>query len=538
MTLPANWNATCGQAYLVNRDDADVTAAFNGFNLFVFVFGTAFTWISVAAFRVMQPKSLWLQKRPFGLLVVQALGVSCFLVNGPGRNINANAFPCDALFWVTNFSIPLMLGPLLARFVMFKTSLDWARVAEHLSLTKLNDVMTVESDDPTPSTAARIRKSLHPSVRKSNAPPSGSAVVVAPTSGGGGGGDDLSSVGGGAERGGTSATGDMSEGGAMSGSASLHMTRSAVARAWFLTSYSFGAILVACCVVPSLAIGVGFYVAEPFYKNGCLGCYYQPVELAVMLAYGNAIATGIFVAAMRVRNEHDPLGIRQEIKIAMLLSVPLGGVSTVLVIIDPFIGRVSERGVFEWEWLVVTAMLWFFMSACPLQVYIAWRGLSAVHDSTLADFVAILNDHTGLRLFTKHCVSEWCVENPKFWSQIKAFKASHSGTPPAKRAALARQIYDVFVKPGSLMEVNLPSVVRGVLDRVFAEEDLKDVPPTLFDTAQHEIVELMRRDSYARWMRTPEYRAWAAESLITDQAGGLRVIPHSTRAPPAMGEAA
>ena len=89
-------------------------------------------------------------------------------------------------------------------------------------------------------------------------------------------------------------------------------------------------------------------------------------------------------------------------------------------------------------------------------------------------------------------IGEYSEENLQFWLEVEKFK--HSEHDMLKEANC---IYLTFVKPMSEKEVNISGNIRKTIAEHIAMED---ITKELYDTAQSQVHNLMRRQSYPRFL--------------------------------------
>jgi hypothetical protein len=148
------------------------------------------------------------------------------------------------------------------------------------------------------------------------------------------------------------------------------------------------------------------------------------------------------------------------------------------------------------------------------------------------DFMSFLNHPRALKLFNEHLMNEWAVENLKFWSQVETFRGQYSSFKRTRDINMvAVQTFNTFIKPGALMDVNIPATMREELTKVFEEHAIRDpdftkfaLPATVFDGAQREIYILMEKDSFQRFQNTRGFKGFAAENTVFDQAKQRLVV--------------
>jgi hypothetical protein len=133
----------------------------------------------------------------------------------------------------------------------------------------------------------------------------------------------------------------------------------------------------------------------------------------------------------------------------------------------------------------------------------------------------ILADPEAHTAFKNFVTSEFSVENLMFYDAVQDFKEVFEAETPQDNRELAQGIYTDFVSPGSPFQVNLPSTVVSTLAQLLRPQLITTSPAlaqhiderrsqmilqNVFDVAVVNIVELMRRDSYQRFLRSSYYR--------------------------------
>lgn len=114
-------------------------------------------------------------------------------------------------------------------------------------------------------------------------------------------------------------------------------------------------------------------------------------------------------------------------------------------------------------------------------------------------FELLLNDPAGLHTFAEFLKKEFSGENIYFWTACERFRQIHD-TSERTKEALA--IFDKHLANGSLEPVNVDSQAR-----LKAQERLTAAEKDLFIQAQKQIFNLMKFDSYQRFIRSDLYKA-------------------------------
>eukprot|EP00753_Platysulcus_tardus_P009247 PLAT1885.1.p1 GENE.PLAT1885.1~~PLAT1885.1.p1 ORF type:complete len:890 (+),score=197.41 PLAT1885.1:49-2718(+) len=124
---------------------------------------------------------------------------------------------------------------------------------------------------------------------------------------------------------------------------------------------------------------------------------------------------------------------------------------------------------------------------------------------SIIPFRHVLHDALARTYYKNYLASTYCEENILFWLEVEEFKM----LPKSEFMKVqARKIYDKYVRPGALLEVNLGGDVRRELIA-----RLEAPSPTLFKRAQAAIERLQRVDIYPRFVRTSLF-AEMKEALI------------------------
>ncbi|KAF1394868.1 hypothetical protein PFLUV_G00005600 [Perca fluviatilis] len=113
----------------------------------------------------------------------------------------------------------------------------------------------------------------------------------------------------------------------------------------------------------------------------------------------------------------------------------------------------------------------------------------AVHD-----LETLLNNIRGLQAFRGFLLSEFSEENLEFWLACEDYRLSPSNLQKTKSS----NIYGQFINPDAPQEVNLDAETREALLSV-TDSPCADT----FNKAQQRIYNLMAKDSFPRFLRSP-----------------------------------
>ncbi|XP_023364407.1 regulator of G-protein signaling 14 isoform X2 [Otolemur garnettii] len=123
-------------------------------------------------------------------------------------------------------------------------------------------------------------------------------------------------------------------------------------------------------------------------------------------------------------------------------------------------------------------------------------------------FERLLQDPLGLAYFTEFLKKEFSAENVTFWKACERFQQIPA-SDTQQLAQEARNIYQEFLSSQALSPVNIDRQAW------LGEEVLAEPRPDMFRAQQLQIFNLMKFDSYARFVKSPLYR----ECLLAEAEG-------------------
>ena len=133
--------------------------------------------------------------------------------------------------------------------------------------------------------------------------------------------------------------------------------------------------------------------------------------------------------------------------------------------------------------------------------------------SWAADFDKLLGDPAGLQTFAEFLKKEFSHENIYFWCACEKFKSLESG---AERLKFAKEVMERHLEPGASEPVNVDSMANTSTQDLLAQASPENPPSEdLFKTAQTQIYNLMKFDSFSRFLKSDLYK----DSLLADMAG-------------------
>ncbi|XP_062564387.1 regulator of G-protein signaling loco isoform X4 [Armigeres subalbatus] len=113
-------------------------------------------------------------------------------------------------------------------------------------------------------------------------------------------------------------------------------------------------------------------------------------------------------------------------------------------------------------------------------------------------FEKLLEDAAGLHTFSEFLKKEFSAENIYFWTACERYRQI---TDREERAKEAQAIFAKHLESGCSEPVNVDSIARNI-----AKENLPQAEPTLFAAAQKQIFNLMKFDSYQRFIKSDMYK--------------------------------
>ncbi|KAL2090363.1 hypothetical protein ACEWY4_015051 [Coilia grayii] len=106
----------------------------------------------------------------------------------------------------------------------------------------------------------------------------------------------------------------------------------------------------------------------------------------------------------------------------------------------------------------------------------------------------LLKNRNYLAAFREFLQSEFSEENLEFWLACREYRES---TAPAYRFLRAAEIYQEFLHPTALKEVNIDQRTR---DKVRGQ--MASASPRCFEEAEAHVLRLMETDSWPRFLRS------------------------------------
>ncbi|NXS33815.1 RGS14 protein, partial [Pomatostomus ruficeps] len=140
-------------------------------------------------------------------------------------------------------------------------------------------------------------------------------------------------------------------------------------------------------------------------------------------------------------------------------------------------------------------------------------------------FETLLQDRVAVTYFTEFLKKEFSAENVYFWQACERFQQIPA-SDTQQLAQEARRIYDEFLSSHSVSPVNIDK-------QAWIGEDMLATPsPDMFRVQQLQIFNLMKFDSYTRFVKSPLYQACLRAESQGQPLPDLRPHSRSSSPPP------
>uniref|UniRef100_A0A663MQ07 Regulator of G-protein signaling 14 n=1 Tax=Athene cunicularia TaxID=194338 RepID=A0A663MQ07_ATHCN len=140
-------------------------------------------------------------------------------------------------------------------------------------------------------------------------------------------------------------------------------------------------------------------------------------------------------------------------------------------------------------------------------------------------FETLLQDRVAVTYFTEFLKKEFSAENVYFWQACERFQQIPA-SDMQQLAQEARRIYDEFLSSHSVSPVNIDK-------QAWIGEDMLASPsPDMFRVQQLQIFNLMKFDSYTRFVKSPLYQACLRAESQGQPLPDLRPHSRSSSPPP------
>jgi len=274
----------------------------------------------------------------------------------------------------------------------------------------------------------------------------------------------------------------------------------------------FAVILILAGIGVKVSEASGLIVPSTFfiYEANCL-----PKFHSILVAFEACFfILFLIISVWKLWHVRDTFAFKWELLVAVLVSVP----SLIVWLIARFVVNFDSAVPHE-IWPLVIYMTCAIVSvACPVVLiyksrtplerddsasFVSLESLPSVTSN--ADFLLlVLDTPVLLDSLKKFMVTNWSVENLLFLLEIRRYQEFKGD--PAETVDEVRRIYELYLEPGSVFEVNLDSQDReAIMEAIQAE----GVGPDIFETSWVKVFNIVKHDSVPRWRLTPEFQeAW------------------------------
>jgi len=132
-------------------------------------------------------------------------------------------------------------------------------------------------------------------------------------------------------------------------------------------------------------------------------------------------------------------------------------------------------------------------------------------ESWAREFDNLLSDPEGLRTFTEFLKKEFSAENIYFWCICEKYRMTST---MGERHTIAREIVERHLDAGAPEPVNVDSMARSCAQQILSmTEQGKELERDMFVAPQKQIYNLMKFDSYGRFLKSDLYNACLAADM-------------------------
>jgi len=476
----------------------DETTGFVGLVMFVLWFTVAPLGLFLFHRRRSHP---YLRGRSFELNVISTIGLSLeFIVPAFTNYIGRDKFPCDVILSFTMMVLPIGVGPLAVRLVMFANRGEWQKSLQNTSMDEFN-AAKFKTGSFTTELLGFITYKFRKVVYGTKEREVNDSQVASPD-------DDIG----------------MEELESLDG----RSTASRKAK-FFLQSRFYGLLLQTFITLFALAMLTAAILEDgsPYGGKGCYGCEVDNKEFMYLLVLGILLYTFAVALIVLLRKRPDPLGIKREISLAVIIAGSLMLLGAILSTFD--VGQMRESRSFDIYYLFNLGIFigfWILIYQPLLESYRIDQNRLERRLSTASTLENALQPNTPLHAaFYDYLVTEWSIENALFLNAVDKFRNAQDDI--AKKAL---DVYCTFIEPNSMLEVNISSSARrnvkeelepmlNVLRHserrnsgrthassgALSPDSIPLVTKDVFDEAYNEVYQLLYSDSWFRFKNSSKF---------------------------------
>jgi len=303
-------------------------------------------------------------------------------------------------------------------------------------------------------------------------------------------------------------------------------------------------------------------LTDPLYLYSCTGCRMDIIDFMLNIVCSLVYFNMMFLGLYAMRNEADPLGLFNELKM-MLIVAQFSIIPQILSLIDP--GYVNQQYKFNWEILGVPPVMGICYVITLRHVVLSFQERSQipirrstlfqvtdtnnsnpskkVYTAALFDINKMLSEPKARNALLEHAVNELSSENVVFVMKVRAWKSMWEKESLEKVSKLAINIFKEFVDRDSKSAINIPislyyeaekliqpyigakatsmPLLAGrkslaVTDLVIANSSLPTIKPPIkiFDGCEKECVAILETDSLPRFVKSDLFKERIENSQI------------------------
>eukprot|EP01113_Clastostelium_recurvatum_P040171 TRINITY_DN621_c0_g1_i5.p1 TRINITY_DN621_c0_g1~~TRINITY_DN621_c0_g1_i5.p1 ORF type:complete len:404 (+),score=77.11 TRINITY_DN621_c0_g1_i5:148-1359(+) len=214
----------------------------------------------------------------------------------------------------------------------------------------------------------------------------------------------------------------------------------------------------------------------------------MPVNIStLMYGVGVPMAFMVFLTAAILWRSQDAYYIKAELYAAMILYTPL--------LVMGLAGGIKVNGKSLSDFLpgpapITIAQYLSFLVSCVAVYFLSKKTVKIEENLDLKDLLRDPHFHSQ---FSHFLVLQLSIENLQFWDAVEIFRQGGG------QADAARDIYNKFIKKGSVCQVNISGTSYQQADKAVTDGAFS---PIMFDEAQREIMHILLFHSYPLYKNT------------------------------------
>ena len=175
-----------------------------------------------------------------------------------------------------------------------------------------------------------------------------------------------------------------------------------------------------------------------------------------------------------------------------------------------------------------------FLTSVPYQVYKAFKiDVQFKFEKNDTRLLDVLNNDDARLCFSTYLISEFSSENCYFWKAARDWQDGFKAKNSEQRVEEAQELYDLFIRHGSPMQLNISAGTHDRLAAVFEKPsglDADDVRSTTFAQAVHDVYRLMEDDTFGRFLQSELFQSYRAVEGNADPFLGTQAKKLNQRA--------